>query len=399
MVVLLGYINGYMLRNRAKEFATYILLGMKKNRIAAVFFGEALLMGIIGLIIGMIMYDVIIIGAGPTGSSAAKELASKGYSALMVEKFKMPRNKSCSGILIQKSIKLISSYFGCDVPPSVMCDPTDSKGMAFINDVGKEYCYEQDGLNIWRSSLDHWLAQKAVEAGVELRDDTTAIDCEEDNGHVKVKLKGNSEYMEQARIVIACDGAVGSIKRKLSGLSQSYVTTYQTFNKGTIDLDPHYFYAFLQPQFSEHDAWFNVKDDYLIFGVSVRDTSKIEHYYSTFIEYMESKYNARIEMQERTERWIMPHIIPGCPVEYGKGRVLFAGETAGFLNPMGEGISAGLECGYAAAQAIQSVDMSEGLDVQALHLIYKDNTASLKTYMERQWRFVANMSDKFSQYK
>ena len=132
-----------------------------------------------------------------------------------------------------------------------------------------------------------------------------------------------------------------------------------------------------------------------IFGVSVKDTSKIEHYYSTFIEYMESKYNASI----KTEKWIMPHIIPGCPVEYGKGRVLFAGETAGFLNPMGEGISAGLECGYAAAQAIQSSDIGEGFDAQALHSIYKDKTASLKTYMERQWRFVANMSDKFSLYK
>ena len=36
------------------------------------------------------MHDAIIIGAGPTGSSAAKELASNGYKVLLVEKFKMP---------------------------------------------------------------------------------------------------------------------------------------------------------------------------------------------------------------------------------------------------------------------------------------------------------------------
>ena len=34
------------------------------------------------------MYDVIIIGAGPAGSSAAKELASNGYKVLLAEKFK-----------------------------------------------------------------------------------------------------------------------------------------------------------------------------------------------------------------------------------------------------------------------------------------------------------------------
>ena len=39
------------------------------------------------------MYDVIIIGAGPTGSAAARELALNGYRVLMVEKFKMPRKQ------------------------------------------------------------------------------------------------------------------------------------------------------------------------------------------------------------------------------------------------------------------------------------------------------------------
>lgn len=48
------------------------------------------------------MYDVIIIGAGPTGSTAAKVLAENGYTVLLTEKFKLPRYKSCSGQLIKK---------------------------------------------------------------------------------------------------------------------------------------------------------------------------------------------------------------------------------------------------------------------------------------------------------
>lgn len=47
------------------------------------------------------MYDCIIIGAGPAGSTAAKILAEKGLKVLLVEKFKLPRHKSCSGILIK----------------------------------------------------------------------------------------------------------------------------------------------------------------------------------------------------------------------------------------------------------------------------------------------------------
>ena len=345
------------------------------------------------------MYDVIIIGAGPAGSSAAKELADEGYKVLMVEKFKMPRNKSCSGILIQKSVELIQTYFDVNIPKSVMCTPVDSRGLIFTNDDGKEYCYQQDGLNIWRSSFDYWLAQKAVDAGVELRDETAAVDCEENADCVVVRLKGKVEHTERAKMVIACDGAVSTIKRKLIHAPRNYITTYQTLNRGAIDLDYHYFYAYLQPQLSEYDAWFNVKDDYLIFGVSVKDTSKIGHYYSKFIEYMKLEHNAKIEAQEKAEKWIMPHIMPGCPVDYGKGRVLFAGEAAGFLNPMGEGISAGLESGYAAAKAIQEVDLHSNSDVQVVCEAYQDNTMALKTYMERQWRFVAGLSAKFAGHR
>ena len=51
------------------------------------------------------MYDVIVVGAGPAGSPAAKVLADKGLHILLVERHKLPRYKSCSGVLIQKTIE------------------------------------------------------------------------------------------------------------------------------------------------------------------------------------------------------------------------------------------------------------------------------------------------------
>lgn len=346
------------------------------------------------------MYDVIIIGAGPAGSSAAKELASNGYKVLLVEKMRMPREKSCSGILIKKSMDLVQKYFGEEIPQSVLCIPTDNKGMVFTNDIGEEYKFEQEGLNIWRSTFDHWLATKAEKAGAEVRQATTALSCKEKEDSVIVKLKGDKIFCETAKIVIACDGAVSTIKRKLLGTAKNYITTYQKFCKGTIDLDYHYFYAYLQPQLSEYDAWFNVKDEYLIFGIAVKNIKTINHYYSKFISYMSSQHNAKIDDQVKAEQWIMPHIMTGCPIDYGKGRVLFAGETAGFLNPMGEGISCGLESGYASAQAIQKAYINrQELDIQMLHSVYQAKTVAVKNYMERQWRFVSNLSSTFAHMK
>ncbi|MDE7444258.1 MAG: NAD(P)/FAD-dependent oxidoreductase [Lachnospiraceae bacterium] len=337
------------------------------------------------------MYDVIVVGAGPAGCTASKVLAEKGYKVLLVEKFKMPRYKSCSGVLIKKSMELVKAYFGEDAPESVMCTPTDSMGMIFTNDIGKEYRFPQEGLNVWRSHFDGWLANKAKESGAEVKDGVSALSCIEQNGSVEVSLHGENHYTESARYVLDCEGVVGTLKRKITGEVPGYITTFQTFNEGSIDLDPHYFYAYLQPELSEYDAWFNVKDDLLVLGVSVKEMDKISHYYGRFIAYMEEKHHLRISRQNKSEKWLMPHIRPGCRVDYGVGRVLFAGEVAGFLNPMGEGISAGMESGYCAASAV----MEHFDNPQAAREAYRQSTENLKSYMQRQWSFVGGIAGTF----
>ena len=188
---------------------------------------------------------------------------------------------------------------------------------------------------------------------------------------------------------------MGALKKKLLNRDLQYITTYQTYNQGSIDLDYRFFHAYLQPELSEYDAWFNVKDNQLVLGVSVKDSSNAEYYYSRFIAYMKEKHNLRIDEQLKVDKWLMPHIRPGCAIDYGVGRVLFAGEIAGFLNPMGEGISAGMESGYHAANAI----MLHFDNLDLIYADYKESTAALHNYMKRQWSFVAGMADTFREMK
>lgn len=308
------------------------------------------------------MYDAVVVGAGPAGAAAAKALCEAGRRVLLVERFRLPRYKSCSGILIKKSLGLVKQYFGEEVPSAVCCAPVENRGMIFTDDKGGEYAFRQEGRNVWRGAFDGWLVAKAAESGAELLDGTAAIACEEENGAVWVTLQNRERCKVRARYLLDCEGVTGALKRKLAPGPAQYITTFQTFNEGRIALDPHYFYAYLQPELSEYDAWFNVKDGFLVLGVSVRDAKRAEYFYRRFLSYMEERHGLCTGREERREKWLMPRIPPGCPIYYGQGRVLCAGEAAGFLNPMGEGVSAALESGHHAASALDAARVN-GTDV------------------------------------
>ena len=163
-----------------------------------------------------------------------------------------------------------------------------------------------------------------------------------------------------------------------------YITTFQTFNEGRIALDPHYFYAYLQPELSEYDAWFNVKDGFLVLGVSVRDAKRAEYFYRRFLSYMEERHGLCTGREERREKWLMPRIPPGCPIYYGQGRVL-----------MGEGVSAALESGHHAAGAL----MEHWNEPERALARYRERTNALRAYMRRQWSFTAGMAETFREMK
>lgn len=112
------------------------------------------------------MKDAVVIGAGPAGCAAAKILAESGRSVTLIERCGLPRNKSCSGVLIGKTLELVTRIFG-EIPREVLCTPAENRGMVFFDDVGREYRFAQKGLNVWRDRFDFWLFGLARKQGAE----------------------------------------------------------------------------------------------------------------------------------------------------------------------------------------------------------------------------------------
>ena len=132
-----------------------------------------------------------------------------------------------------------------------------------------------------------------------------------------------------------------------------------------------------------------------LLGVSVRDAKRAEYFYRRFLSYMEERHGLCTGREERREKWLMPRIPPGCPIYYGQGRVLCAGEAAGFLNPMGEGVSAALESGHHAAGAL----MEHWNEPERALARYRERTNALRAYMRRQWSFTAGMAETFREMR
>lgn len=87
----------------------------------------------------------------------------------------------------------------------------------------------------------------------------------------------------------------------------------------------------------------------------------------------------------------MLHIRPGCRIDYGVVRILFVEEVAGFLNPMGEGISAGIGSRYCTACAIMEHFDNPKMACEA----YQQSIENLKSYMQSQWSLVGRMAGTF----
>lgn len=119
-------------------------------------------------------YQAIIIGSGPAGAACAKALRNEGISFLVIEKEKLPRNKTCSGILFGQAQILIEQYFGTLPPEGVYCQPKIIKKenilewnkeegyFTYVWELPKDgLAFPKEYLNIRRNSFDYWLLSES----------------------------------------------------------------------------------------------------------------------------------------------------------------------------------------------------------------------------------------------
>src|SRR3990170_2615249 len=106
------------------------------------------------------IWDVAVVGAGPSGSIAANLCARKKLKTVLIEKMLLPRDKPCGGWLSPVTLQVTQENFG-KMPESLLESRVDDIVLLPDCDLHQQV----DAVSVQRKSFDHWLAQSAEESG------------------------------------------------------------------------------------------------------------------------------------------------------------------------------------------------------------------------------------------
>lgn len=158
-------------------------------------------------------YDVIVVGAGPAGSTTARECASRGLKVLLLDKAHFPRDKPCGGGITVRTAHLL---------PFDLAPVTERviRGVHFTHrQTGGFTRYATAPLTYLtqRRAFDAFLLDHALQAGATLLEGASVRAVERYRTHALVRVGGEAF---EGRTVVAADGANGRTAR-LAGLAGS----------------------------------------------------------------------------------------------------------------------------------------------------------------------------------
>ena len=174
-------------------------------------------------------FDVVVVGAGPSGSATAYWLAAAGWDVCLIEKKTFPREKTCGDGLTPRSVRQLADM---GLEPTVAAHGHKYNGLrAFGFGASLELAWPDHpkfpnyGYTITRFNLDGLVAEAARNHGatllagveaVDLVDRTTSPDGLGGAGGVVVKDKESGDTAEvRGRFLVVADGQNSRIGREL----------------------------------------------------------------------------------------------------------------------------------------------------------------------------------------
>ncbi len=314
------------------------------------------------------LYDVVIVGAGPAGSTAGFLLTNLGYKVLIIDKERFPRDKPCGGLLTYKTLELLDRVFSENLESLVKKDVIDYVSNTWkirhqFTKLGEgqlktPFCY------VKRKRYDKFFLDEARDVGVDVLEGEKVIDILIEKN--KVITESGREL--KAEYIIGADGANSIVRRKLSdeelidtsGWKEDLgVAMQQKIDRKNTDLTTesiNLHFGIIEKGY----AWVFPNSDEILAGVGgvIQKNREMKESFRSFLEGLGLNFDPD---RSKSHLVTLGNFLKR-PVHKN---IFLIGDAAGLMNPItGEGIFYAHRSAELAAKTIHEKEENENLDLE-----------------------------------
>jgi geranylgeranyl reductase family protein len=307
-------------------------------------------------------YDVLIIGAGPGGCSAALTLRNSGLKVALIDKAAFPRDKVCGELMHRKAVRTLNSILPEFEEKFKAFPKTSVMKHTCINYKGKmiSFDWENESYTCARIHLDNFLLKMVGEnsnTDVFTRTAPDVITVDDEGVTVTVK---NAAFKFRGKVIIGADGATSTVARQLTTNvkdKKHYIGAVRAYYKNVKDIQPDVSEVYFDSRFQMNYLWVFPEKDGLVnvgFGLLSRSAgAKKINLKDAFAEFFERSPKLAYKFADAE----MVGSLDGFGVPLGSGigtisgnRFMLTGDAASLSNPLsGTGMGNAIVSGKLAA--------------------------------------------------
>ncbi len=304
------------------------------------------------------IYDLIVVGAGPAGASAAISAVQNGAHVLLLERGRFPRHKVCGEFVSAESLELLSNLFVTEHKRSLDGAIQVPRTRIFLDGRTVQTSIDPPAASFARFDLDIALWQSAEALGVDARAQVTVNKIDQKNSATFVVNTSAGDFESRALVnatgrwsnLTAKPEENGTARVKWLGVKGHFSEPALANPLPEQSVDLYFFeggYCGVQPVDLVEDS---------PSGNRVNACAMVRADVSTSLAEVFTKNPA---LQERARNWRgLSDPVSTSPLIFRKPQpvldgILMAGDAAAFIDPfVGDGISLALRSGGLAAECL-----------------------------------------------